>query len=428
MVSPHLSTRLYFGSQFLYRSDNRGDSWTRVSPDLSRDLDRDTLPIMGKVWPQGSVALNGSTTALSNIVTMDESPLFEGLIWAGTDDGLVQVTEDGGTNWRRIEDFPGVPKFTYVTDVFASAREVNTIFVTLNNWYRGDYAPYIVKSTDRGRTWTNISGDLPDKHNVWTIVQDHVNGDLLFAGTEFGVFATVDGGRNWTKLRGGMPSIQARDLHIQKRETDLVLATFGRGFSVLDDYSPLREITPAALTETAQLFPLRHAYSFNTTGLMPAGSAGIGSLSGNFQAENPPFGAVFTYHLKDSLPANTKLVLTIANQAGQQVRRCELDAAPGLQRVAWPLNSDPTGGGAGRGGAGPGGRAGGAPADSTANQAPELQPCTGGGGGRGFGGRGGGGGGRVPNGAYIASIGTLVGTTWTPIGPAQPFNVLPLPE
>src|SRR5690606_29317193 len=115
MVSPHRNTRLYFGSQFLYRSDNRGESWMRISPDLTRNLDRDTLPIMGKVWPPGSVALNGSTTALSNIVTIDESPLHEGLIWVGTDDGLVQVTEDGGANWRRIEDFPGVPKYTYVT-------------------------------------------------------------------------------------------------------------------------------------------------------------------------------------------------------------------------------------------------------------------------------------------------------------------------
>ena len=141
---------------------------------------------MGKVWPADSVALNASTTALSNIVSLDESPLLEGLIYVGTDDGLVQVTEDGGKNWRKIEQFPGVPQWTYVTDVFASPRDANTVFVTLNNWQRGDYKPYVVKSTDRGRTWTNITGNLPDKHDVWAIVQDHVNGNLLFAGTEFG--------------------------------------------------------------------------------------------------------------------------------------------------------------------------------------------------------------------------------------------------
>ena len=127
-------------------------------------------------------------------MSLDESPLAEGLIWVGTDDGLVQVTEDGGKNWRKIEQFPGVPQWTYVSDVFASPRHADTVFVTLNNWQRGDYKPYIVKSTDRGRTWTNVTGNLPDKHDVWAVIQDHVNGNLLFAGTEFGLFVTVDGG------------------------------------------------------------------------------------------------------------------------------------------------------------------------------------------------------------------------------------------
>ena len=445
IVSPHLSTRIYFGSQFLYRSDNRGDNWMRVSPDLSRNLRRDTLPIMGKVWPAGSVALHGSTTALSNIVTIDESPVLEGLIWIGTDDGLVQVTEDGGKNWRRIEDFPGVPKFTYVADVLASPRDANTVFVALNNWQRGDYKPYLVKSTDRGRTWTSISGNLPPKHDVWTVVQDHVNGNLLFIGTEFGVFVSIDGGASWTPLRGGMPSIQVRDLQIQKRETDLALATFGRGFYVLDDYTALREVTPQALAEEARLYPLRHAYSFNTTGLGPAGSAGIGTLSGNYQTPNPPFGAVFTYHVKQALPADTRLVLTIENQAGERVRRCELDKSPGLRRVPWGLTADAAPAAPGRGGAGGGGgggvpgRAGGAagaPAaagdSSTSAQSSGLQPCVpppgAGRGGGGGGGRGGGAGTRVPNGVYSASIGKMIGTTVTPIGPSQSFQVLPLPQ
>jgi hypothetical protein len=435
IVSPHLSTRLYFGSQFLYRTDNRGDSWVRVSPDLSRNLNRDTLPIMGKVWPAGSVALNGSTTALSNIVTIDESPVLEGMIWIGTDDGLVQVTEDGGKTWRRIDEFPGVPKFTYVADVWASPRDANTVFVALNNWQLGDYKPYIVRSNDRGRTWTNISGNLPPKHDVWSVVQDHVNGNLLFAGTEFGVFVSVDGGTNWSPLRGGMPSIQVRDMQVQRRETDLVIATFGRGFYILDDYSALREVTPAALAEEARLFPLRHAYSFNSTGLGPAGSAGIGTLSGNWQVSNPPSGAVFTYHVRQALPADAKLVLTIENQAGQQVRRCELDKTPGLRRVAWGLVPDApvtpgrvggAAGGAGGGGGAAPGRAGGA--DSTATPAAGSIPsCTAGPGRGGFGGRGGGGQ-RVPNGAYTASIGRMVGTTVTPIGPSQSFLVLPLPQ
>jgi photosystem II stability/assembly factor-like uncharacterized protein len=427
-ISPHLSTRLYFGSQFLYRSDNRGDNWVRISPDLSRNLNRDTLPIMGRVWPAGSVALNGSTTALSNIVTIDESPVLEGLIWTGTDDGLVQVTEDGGKNWRRIEDFPGVPKYTYVADVYPSPRDANTIFVVLNNWQRGDYKPYLVRSTDRGRTWTNISGNLPAKHNVWSVAQDHVNGNLLFVGTEFGVSVSVDGGASWTSLKGGLPSIQVRDIHIQKRENDLVLGTFGRGFYVLDDYTALREVTPATLADEARLYPLRHAYSFNNSGLGPAGSAGIGTLSGNYQVQNPPFGAVFTYHVRQAMPADTRLVLTIENQAGTQVRRCELDKTPGFRRVAWGLLPDAPAAAPGRGGAAGGaggGRGAGAPADSSvAGQAgvPQCSAPAGRGGGRGGGGQ------RVPNGSYLASIGKMVGTTVTPIGPSQSFLVLPLPQ
>ncbi len=424
IISPHLNTRLYFGSQFLYRSDDRGDHWTRISPDLSRNLDRDTLPIMGKVWPQGSVALNVSTTNLSNIVTIDESPVYEGLIWIGTDDGLVQVTEDGGTTWRRMEKFPGVPEFTYVSDVFASARDANTVFVAFNNWQRGDYAPYLVRSTDRGRTWVNISGNLPTKHDVWSVIQDHVNPNLLFAGTEFGVFVSVDAGSNWTNLRGGLPSIQVRDMMVQKRETDLAIATFGRGFYILDDYSPLREISNETLSADAWLFPLRHAYSFNSTGLSPDGSAGIGTLSGNYQRPNPPFGAVFTYNVNAVFPDSVKLVLTIQNTAGEQVRRCELDKTPGLRRVAWPLTMDTsseddgsvdTGGVDEERGTGTA-----ASSDSTA-RAPSIPSCSA----EAAGSRGGRGGGarRAPTGYYTAALGTMRGTQVTAVGKAQSFLV-----
>ena len=205
------------------------------------------------------------------------------------------MTEDGGKTWRKTESFPGVPQYTYVSDVFASPRDADTVFVAFNNWQRGDYKPYLVKSTDRGRTFTNITGNLPDRHDVWAVIQDHVNGNLLFAGTEFGVFTSVDGGKQWLQLKGGMPVAQARDMTVQKREGDLVVATFGRGFYVLDDYSPLREMSPEALNEAAHLYPLRDAYQYSQTGLAPAGTAGIGPMSGNWTAENPPYGAVFTY-------------------------------------------------------------------------------------------------------------------------------------
>jgi hypothetical protein len=285
--------------------------------------------------------------------------------------------------------------------VAPSPRDANVVFVALNNWQRGDYKPYIVRSADRGRTWTNITSNLPDRHDVWTVLQDHIDGDLLFAGTEFGLFVSVDGGGRWVQLKGGLPVIQVRDMAIQKRENDLVLATFGRGFYVLDDYSALREITPEALAEEARLFPLRDAYLFTPKGMAPAGSAGIGTLSGNTTFANPPTGAVFTYSVGREIAADAKLVLTITSEQGQQVRRMDVDKAPGLRRVVWDLRGDPpaAGQGAGRGAQPQGGG----------------QPF--------FGGRGNQGGPIVAAGRYVARLGRQVGDKVEPIGPPQSFRV-----
>lgn len=459
IVSPHAPRRIYWASNFLYRSDDRGDNWARISPDLSRELMRDEIPIMGKLWPANAVARNESTTALSNVVTLDESPLLEGLIYVGTDDGLVQVTEDGGKNWRKVEQFANTPKWTYVTDVFASPRDANTVFVALNNWQRGDYKPYLVKSTDRGRTWTSTAGNLPDRHDVWAIVQDHLNPQLLFAGTEFGLFTSLDGGGHWVLLKGGMPVIQVRDIAVQKRENDLVLGTFGRGFYVLDDYSVLRELTPQALAEEAKLFPLRDAYLYNQVGMAPAGAAGVGMLAGNWTAPNPPFGAVFTYHVQKDLPDEAKLVLTINDDTGKRIRRMELAKSAGLRRIAWNLRTDPLppapqagrGGGPGPAGgeAGAGAGAGRGAAAATPAATPPggavvgAQPAGGAAGAGQAGaqgaqpGRGGGGGGGrggftqpplVTAGRYQAVLGKLVGEQVTPIGPPQIFSVVPLPQ
>jgi photosystem II stability/assembly factor-like uncharacterized protein len=358
ITSAHSDTRLYWASNYVYRSEDRGDTWMRISPDLTRNLDYRQIPIMGKVWPDDAIAFHESTTALSNVVSIDESPLLDGMVIAGTDDGLVQITEDGGANWRRVEDFPGVPKWTYVSDVAASPRDANVIFVTLNNWQTGDYKPYIVRSDDRGNTWKNITGDLPPLHDVWTIAQDHVNGNLLFAGTEFGLYFTVDGGSHWIQLKGGMPATQVRDLDIQRRENDVVMATFGNGFWILDDYSALREVNPKTIAEDAYLFPLRQVYQFQPWGVAQAGAAGVATLGGNYTMRNPPNGAVFTYNVRENLGDGTDLVLTIKNAQGNQVRQLTLDKTAGLRRVEWDLRADapaPAAGGQtqqGRGGQG----------------------------------------------------------------------------
>jgi hypothetical protein len=401
----------------------------RISPDLTRNLDYRTLPIMGKVWPDDAIAFHESTTALSNVVSIDESPLLDGMVIVGTDDGLVQITEDGGANWRRVEDFPGVPKWTYVSDVAASPRNADVIFVALNNWQVGDYKPYIVRSDDRGRTWKNISGDLPPLHDIWAIAQDHINGDLLFAGTEFGLFFTVDGGSRWTQLRGGMPPAQVRDLDLQRRENDVVMATFGNGFWILDDYSALREVSAKALAEDVQLFPLRHVYQFQPWGVANAGAAGVATLGGNYTTRNPPNGAVFTYHVRETLPEGTELLLTIRNAQGNQVRQMALNKTAGLKRVEWDLRGDPPqqaaeaqqgrgaqGGAEAQQGRGSQGAAG-------AQQGRGAQA----GAGFGQGGRGGRGGPAVEAGRYSAQLGLKKGDAVTNVGPVQSFQVKPLP-
>jgi photosystem II stability/assembly factor-like uncharacterized protein len=402
ITSPHGSRRIYFAGDRVYRSDDRGDSWVAISPDLTRQLDATKIPIMGKVWPRDSVAFNQATTTLSTITTIEESPLMEGLLYAGTDDGLVQVTEDGGRNWRKIEKFPGVAEYAYVTDVFPSPRDVSTVFVTLNNYQRGDYKPYVVKSTDRGRTWTSIAGNLPERSGAWSIVQDHVNGNLLFAGLEFGVWVSVDGGAHWTQLKAGIPTTQARDLEVQRRETDLVVGTFGRGAYILDDYTPLRTMTPQALAAQAHLFPLRDTYMYDELGQQRA-------AWGNETTANPPYGAVFTYSIGQPIAGSAKLVMTITDNDGRQVRRLEVPEEPGLHRIAWNLREDPPpqneeAGRGGRGGGGGGGGQGGGRGGQQ-QQGPPVAP-----------------------GRYRATLGTLEGDKVTAIGDAQSFMVVALPR
>ncbi len=399
IISPHSPRRLYWASNYVYRSDDRGDTWARISPDLTRQLKWETLPLMGRVWPADSVGYHESTTALSNIVALDESPLREGLVYAGTDDGLLQVTEDGGGSWRRVDDFPGVPKWTYISDVFASPRDADTVFVALNNWQRGDYTAYLIRSDDRGRTWRAISGNLPARHDVWTVIQDHVDGDLLFAGTEFGLYVSLDGGGRWLPMRGGVPVTQVRDMAVHRGESDLVLATFGRGFYVLDDYSALREMTLPGLAESTQLFPLRDAYLFSATGLAPAGSAGLGPLGGNWTAPNPPFGAVFTYNVAGALPAESRLMLTITDDGGRQVRRLDVDRAPGVRRAVWNLRVDTVAAAAPAAGPPP-------PPGAGRGAAPAL----------------------AAPGRYRATLGILTGQAITPVGATRTFSVLPVTE
>ncbi len=301
IMSPHNSKRLYFAANRLFRTEDQGNSWTPVSGDLTRRTDRNQLPVFGRIQSVDAVSKNASTSFYGNIVSLDESPLVEGLVYVGTDDGLVQVTEDAGRNWRRIETFPGVPDKTYVSELLASRHSPDVVYAAFDNHKMGDFKPYVLRSADRGRTWTNIAGDLPARDTVYTLLEDHENAALWFCGTEFGLYFTLDGGTKWIRLKGGLPTIAVRDLEIQRRESDLVVGTFGRGIYILDDYSPLRTATPAALESDLLVFPVKPALRYVEMARL-GGRVGRGSQgSSHWAAENPTFGAVFTYYLKEKL-------------------------------------------------------------------------------------------------------------------------------
>jgi hypothetical protein len=338
VVSTHAAGRIYYAGNRLYRSDDRGDHWVAVSGDLTRDLDRRKLPILGKVQDEDAVGLHLYTTTMSVVTALDESPLFQGLLYTGSDDGLLHVTSDGGATWHRVDaPLPGVPPQTYVTDVFASRRHVDVVFVTLNNWQSGDFRPFVLRSDDRGRTFTDITGDLPRRSGTWSIVQDPHRADLLFVGTEFGVYVTVDGGRHWTLLRGGMPRIQARDLHLQPQWDDLLVGTFGRGAFVLDDYSALRDVDATTLAAEAALFRVRPAPLFRER-------EEVQGVWGDTTAPNPPFGATMTYHVRDEPVEGARLELRITDAEGAAVRSLPLQSTPGFHRITWDLRRDPPAG------------------------------------------------------------------------------------
>ena len=362
LVSPHSPTRLYVASQRVWKSENRGDEWTPISKDLSRNQDRITLPMMGK---QQSWDNAWDVAAMSNyntITSLAESPKQEGLIYAGTDDGIIQVTENGGSSWTKIETstIENIPATAFVNDIRADLFDASTVYAALDNHKYGDYKPYLIKSIDKGKTWTSMNGDLPDQLITWRLVQDHVRKELLFAATEFGIYFTNNGGTNWVKLTGKLPTISFRDITIQRRENDLVAASFGRGFYVLDDITPIREFDASALKKEATLFKTKPAYWY----IEKAEIYGQGNAE--YSAKNPDFGAVFTYFLpekfesekekrqkaektdkttfpgwdaieKENRQEGPSIILTIKDKNGKVINTITGTNNKGFNRVSWNL-------------------------------------------------------------------------------------------
>ena len=375
LISPHDPARIYFGSQRIWRSDDRGSSWTPISGDLTLGQPRYEQKFIGRVWSVDALHDNAAMSKYATTAAIAESPRQAGVLVVGTDDGLVQVSSNGGENWTRAAALPGLPPLSFINDVEASLHDPRTIFAVADAHKIGNFRPYVYISQDLGKSWRSIAGDLPKETIVWSIQQDHVRPDLLFAGTGFGIYWTPNGGRNWHELGGGVPTISFRDLKIHRRDNDLVGATFGRGFYILDDYSPLREMAAGALTNEVSLFPVRDAWWYVPYQVAQApGRVELGS--DDFTADNPPFGALLTYYLKEApttakearqaeekarrekgtdvpfpgyerlateaLETEPKVIVTIADARGQAVRRLEAPAKAGLHRIHWDLRgADP---------------------------------------------------------------------------------------
>lgn len=368
IISPHSPTRIYCAAERVFRSDDRGDTWQTISGDLSTQTDRNSFPVMGKYWPYEVVAKDVSTSLFGLIVSLAESPVKENLLWAGTDDGLVQVSEDAKT-WRKIE-IPDVPKFTLVSDILPDKFNENVVYVSFNNHKRDDFKPYIFKSADKGKTWKSIAANLPVNGPVNTIEQDFVNPNLLFVGTEWGFYFSLDGGEKWIELKSGLPKIKVCDIALHKRENDIIIATFGRGFYIIDNYTPLRLASKEIMEKDSHIFPVKDALTYVQMG----GRYGQGSTY--FKAPNADFGATFTYYVKDvpkTLKAARKekekelfkdgkpipqpsfddlraeqeekapyFIFTIKDDSGIIVKKITKSASAGINRIVWDLRYEST--------------------------------------------------------------------------------------
>jgi len=351
LISPHDHKTLFFCANKVFKTADQGNTWKAISPDLTRQIDRNQIKVMGEIQSPDVVMKNKSTTIYGNIVAIDQSPVNADILYAGTDDGLIQVSEDGGMIW-------------------ASQHDENVVYAAFNNHKRGDFKPYILKSTDRGNSWAALQNDLPERGSVYSIAEDHVNPNLLFVGTEFACYVSVNGGENWVKLGAGLPTACVRDMAIQKRENDLVIGTFGRGIYILDDYTALRKLAKQDLEREAKIFPIKTALAYVESN--PLGLTGVSSQGASlFAAPNPEFGATFTYYLQEkpkspktlrqeeekkakeegkdiSYPSYDEfvaednyekayLLFIVKDASGNQVRKIKTACTDRIQRVNWNL-------------------------------------------------------------------------------------------
>ena len=328
-VSPHAPHKLYFGGNRLFISSDHGDSWERTS-DLSKNLDRDEMPIMGVIPDENTLSVHDGTATFGEITTMSESPLHQGMLYVGTDDGNLQLSRDGGQTWRNLaEGIPGLPKDTYVSRVLASRFSEGRVYATFDGHRSGDFEPYVYVSENYGASWEAISSSIPSGHSVFVIAEHPRNEDLLFLGTEFGAYVSFDRGAKWRRFGGSLPTVPVDDIAVHPRDNDLILGTHGRSVYVLDDITPLEKLDASALEADLHVFPVRASTAYR----LHNHKANTGHEF--FIAPNPPYGALIHYTLRSE--PEEKVRISISDSQGKLIREMAGSSRAGLNRVNWDL-------------------------------------------------------------------------------------------
>jgi len=329
VFSPHEKTAVYLAGNVVFRSPDFGKTWQQISGDLTTN-DPEKLKDAG-----GPIAIENSTAEYyGTIIAIAESPVAKGQIWVGTDDGNLQLTTDGGKNWSNlIKNVSGLGANSPVSHVEPSRTAASTAYVAFDRHMFDDFKPYIFKTTDTGKSWTNISGNLPPTAYVQVVREDPKNTNLLYAGTELGLFASYNGGKEWFPLHlKNLPNVAVHDIVVHPRENDLILATHGRSIWIFDDASVIQQMTPEIMSSNTYLFPVRPALRYTSR------FTRYGTGDKQFAGPNPPAGALITYYLKDKLDEKATIKLQVFDSAGKLVQDIERPSREkGLNRVAWNL-------------------------------------------------------------------------------------------
>ncbi len=337
VLSSHDPKTLYYGGNFLFKSTDRGDSWEKISPDLTTDVDREKLPILGKLPDKDMLSRHDGVQQFPCATTVAESPVKAGVIWVGTDDGNLQVTRDDGKTWTNVVSrIPGLRKGAYVAKVEASFRDEGTAYVAFDNHRSDDFSVYLYMTEDFGKSWKAIHKGIPENAGVVHVVrEDPANANLLFAGTEFGMFVSFDRGASWQKMKNGLPPVPVFDIHVHPREHDLIVGTHGRSIWIMDDITPLEKMSDSVISSDLELFDMRPGIEYHVANLK--GFTG----AQEFIAPNPPYGVIVNYYLKTKPAGRNPVRITVTDKAGNRIR--ELNTAPadaGINRVAWDLRYD----------------------------------------------------------------------------------------